>query len=35
VRLQGAGPREGETWTLVREDGERPKRTHRNKHNDS
>jgi len=35
VRLQGSGPREGETWTLVREDGERPKRTHRNKHNDS
>jgi len=34
VRLQGAGPREGETWTLVREDGKRPKRTHRNNQTD-
>ncbi len=25
VRLQGAGPREGETWTLVREDNRRPR----------
>ena len=23
VRLQGSGPREGETWTLVREDNRR------------
>jgi hypothetical protein len=29
VRLQGAGPREGETWTLVREDNKRPGRNHR------
>jgi len=29
VRLQGAGPREGETWTLVREDNRRPRRNRR------
>jgi len=28
VRLQGAGPREGETWTLVREDNKRPRHNH-------
>ena len=36
VRLQGAGPREGETWTLVREDkNKRPRRNYRdNNHGD-
>ncbi len=29
VRLQGAGPREGETWTLVREDNRRPRQNRR------
>jgi hypothetical protein len=29
VRLQGAGPREGETWKLVRDDGRNQKRNRR------
>jgi cold shock CspA family protein len=35
VRLQGAGPREGETWTLVREDKKRPRRNYRDNNPDN
>ncbi|RZD40794.1 MAG: hypothetical protein CXT73_06225 [Methanobacteriota archaeon] len=35
VRLQGAGPREGETWTLVREDNKRPRRNYRDNNPDN
>jgi len=34
VRLQGAGPREGETWKLVREDGRKSRQNHRVQKND-
>ena len=35
VRLQGAGPREGETWTLVKDNTSRPKRGRREKQSDA